>query len=142
MHIDSIGIESPATDDLDVTYFKISAADGSDIVDQGIADRDAVYLDVRAIIKLNRVSSLGISNILLIVFSVYLEEYPLSVAAVVKDTPAENFDIFCILCVNATVNQCAFINKNRLIAFQSKHTYIVDAFAKIQYVVIRLKMIR
>ena len=55
VHIDSVGVESPATDDLHIADIEIFTSNGTDVVYKRIAYSDTVDLDIVAVFKLNSV---------------------------------------------------------------------------------------
>ena len=74
VHIDSVGVVSVITDKLNVFDIYALASYGTDVVNQGISDGNALDGDVFAIIKLYGVPSYGISYLMRVSYSVCFVE--------------------------------------------------------------------
>ena len=73
VHINSVGIISPTTNDLYVFNAEFFATNGADIVDERISDRNTVDLYVCTVFQLDRMLAYRVVDRLAVVFNVDVE---------------------------------------------------------------------
>jgi hypothetical protein len=111
VHIDTVGIVSPVTDDLDVSAGEIIASHRTDVVDARVADGDTVDNYVVAVFDLYCVMTDAVFNSLKITggFMRSLEENLCFVAASVEDTVTEDANVVGIDSGDAGINNCSCV---------------------------------
>ena len=78
--------------------------------------------------------TLCVFNSLVVALNVYVKKYLFFVSAVVKYTSAKYLYVVGIYCVYACVNNCALVDKERLIALKLNVTYVVLSLAEVNNV--------
>ena len=131
VHINTVGVVSPAADYLDVSYLHVATAHRTNIVDQGVTHSDAVDKHPRAVFKLNGMPSFRIAHRLSIAYRVFLKEYLLLVMTVIKNTAAENTDILRIYGMYRRVYHRALVDKYGVTVLKLQDAHLVRTLAEV-----------
>ena len=116
--MNSVGIESPATDDLDIVDMHILAGHRIDIIDQRIPEGNAVDLDIFTADKIDRELATDVVDRPVIIIYVSLVKHSLKVLAIIENTSAEDLDVFNVHTENRCIDHRPLVDEESLTALE------------------------